>query len=137
MSAYVEPTRAGRIRVATKIAVVVVLLLLAGFALPRYIGSLPTCDGVAWLRALFVAIPLLWAAVVCALFLQSWRALRAGRWPVAGADVLFRQRVVEGWRLWLFPVNAVASLIVFAWGATMVGPRLLQFLERAAQTCNA
>ena len=134
---YIEPTAAGRIRILSKVAIVVLTLVLVSFALRTYTDTLPRCDAMRWVRGEIIAGVLMWLSVALVLARDGWRAVRDGRWPPHDADVFFRQKVLQGWRVWLVPADAIGWAAACIWGVVIFGPLFMPLLNRASIGCNA
>ena len=135
---YIEPTTTtGRVRIAMPLAGAVLLYLVLYFSIPRYMRTLPACDAILWLKAVAFAFVLVSTAICLALLRSIWRGLRAGQWPLPGSDVLFRTKVVTGWRLGLEAAGRASFVGIVVWMLTMTIPPTIQLLEKATNVCNA
>ncbi|HEY2346873.1 MAG TPA: hypothetical protein VGH80_13525 [Xanthomonadaceae bacterium] len=117
---FIEPTRAGRIKLA--------VIVVAGFAFAwiadkwaypaywRYIDHLPKCDSLPWLRGTLLALSLLPLAIAAIWAVPAaLKMLKYGQWPVPGALVVVRTPIKRGrvvrWR----------AYGMLAWSVLVVG----------------
>ena len=137
LKTYIEPTKAGRIRIAKRSSLLILLFVLFYVVVPRHVRTLPPCEALWWHRGEMAAIALFVVAVGIFLLVQNWRTLRKGQWPLPGTDVLVRVKISRGRLLWLFVANTIAYWAVVAWATSMVGPLLFNYLVHGANACNA
>jgi hypothetical protein len=135
LTTHIEPTKAGRIRIAIRTSMLILLFVLFYVVIPRHTRTLPPCEALWWHRGEVAATAIFVIAAGIFLIMQNWRALREGQWPLPGTDVLVRVKISRGRRLWLLVANTVAYWGVVAWATSMVRPLLFPYLVHGANAC--
>src|ERR1700737_1988746 len=114
-SEFIEPTAIGRRRILVGLGVAGLSFAAIYFGLFAYVKFLPPCEGLNWSKAVLIGEAVFFCAVAAWLIRDIWRIIRPGQHPAPGANVLFRTRIVRGWRLALEIVSRAIVVGFLAW----------------------
>ena len=115
-SAWIEPTRAGRVRLVLERAAFFAWFMSHLWWVPAVVARVDSanpCASLATLQGMFAYVLVAsWVPVVLFAW-WSWRTLRAGQSPTPGSRVMFRTRIRTGWRARLDSLGlaAVAAML--------------------------
>lgn len=137
---YIEPTRAGRIKIAAAVLVsVAVFQAIKRWLIPAFnahVHALPRCEQWHWLmntvHVVFWAVPLLLTIVMVPVAL---RLIRHRQFPLPGAWVWQRTKIQRG-RVVVLRAYALLAACLLAWGVSFWAVRVLSPLN-APQSCDA